>query len=361
MLCEPDSLRLNVLLTQSVQAVRVDESRMQVVALTERGEATVQLHPAGRPESYLRSVRDWLSMHVLGSPGGYPPYIHRWTRMGQGRSDRSLEQLLLLGDREAVVAVAHAPDLTEELARRVWWIAPDSDFARSMLDCPAVSAGALGAEMVGHLLEHLPFEEEPGRQVESLARILAHPSLDDDTRTELWRRAHRQSAYAVGFLASGIEPPVGRPAHPGHDRLCAAQGDDESPLAQRMRWAWDVPGQNFLAALMRALRRLPDQETAVALCNALGQAFSLPGSSTNFREIARLEEDARAVAVAHDWEGQDEWAEPRLCVLRLARVGEHLLDPVLGVTDAVGSVMRRRLEPALGPVRAWAQELFADD
>ena len=47
-------------------------------------------------------------------------YLQRWTRMGQMR-DESLEQLLLLGEPEAVVAVVCAPGLTDELARRAWW------------------------------------------------------------------------------------------------------------------------------------------------------------------------------------------------------------------------------------------------
>ncbi|HEY9050864.1 MAG TPA: DsrS, partial [Gammaproteobacteria bacterium] len=40
-----DSLRLNVLLSQGLQAVRIDESRMVVHALTPRGEAKIPLNP----------------------------------------------------------------------------------------------------------------------------------------------------------------------------------------------------------------------------------------------------------------------------------------------------------------------------
>jgi len=43
-----------------------------------------------------------LSSHVLGSPGGYPVFLQRWTRMGQTR-DTQLDKLLLLGEPEAVV------------------------------------------------------------------------------------------------------------------------------------------------------------------------------------------------------------------------------------------------------------------
>ena len=49
-LAEPDLLRMNVLLTQPLQAVRINESRMCLEALTDQGEARVPLHPNTRPE-----------------------------------------------------------------------------------------------------------------------------------------------------------------------------------------------------------------------------------------------------------------------------------------------------------------------
>ena len=102
-LTNEDTLRLNVLLANKPQAIRIDESSMTVLGLTPQGEVRVKLNPSGRNEPYLRKVRELLSGHVLGSPGGYPVYLKRWTRMGQMR-DESLEQLLLLGEPEAVVA-----------------------------------------------------------------------------------------------------------------------------------------------------------------------------------------------------------------------------------------------------------------
>ena len=52
-----DSLRLNVLLTQSLQALRIDESRMIVFALTDRGEAKVELHANCQDAKYIRHVK----------------------------------------------------------------------------------------------------------------------------------------------------------------------------------------------------------------------------------------------------------------------------------------------------------------
>ncbi|WP_308873463.1 hypothetical protein [Thiothrix subterranea] len=106
-LSNEDNLRLNVLLAQPLQAVRINESTMTVHALTERGEAKVRLNPTARDEQYLRWVRELLSMKVTGSPGGYPIFLKRWTRMGHARNN--LDQMLLLGEPEAVAAVVYTP------------------------------------------------------------------------------------------------------------------------------------------------------------------------------------------------------------------------------------------------------------
>ena len=120
-----DLLRLNVMMAQNVRAVRIDENRMQVFGLTDGGEVRVDLNPAGKHERYVKQVREFLSGYVFGSPGGYPVFLSRWTRMGQAK-DENLQQLLMLGEPEAVVAVVHAQGLTPEVAHCAWWCMPES-------------------------------------------------------------------------------------------------------------------------------------------------------------------------------------------------------------------------------------------
>jgi hypothetical protein len=131
-----DALRLNVLLAGEVLAVRIDEGARTLYGLTPKGEARVPLNPLGRADRYFLRVRELLGGHALGSPGGYPVHLRRWTRMGQA-SEKNLEALLKLGEPEAVLAVAYAPTLTDELARRAWWAsqnATTTEVARVMLE-----------------------------------------------------------------------------------------------------------------------------------------------------------------------------------------------------------------------------------
>lgn len=130
-LSSEDTLRLNVLVN-NVEAIRIEERSLTVFGLSARGEARVQLNPTGRSDQYLRAVREFLSSCALGSPSGYPVHLNRWTRMGQAR-DANLAKLLMLGEPEAITAVVCAPGLTEELARRAWWVDSTSENARRML------------------------------------------------------------------------------------------------------------------------------------------------------------------------------------------------------------------------------------
>jgi len=199
LLTHEDDLRLQILLAEGVQAVRIDLSRQTLVALTERGEASLRLRPQGRPDSYWRQVREVLSGHALNSPGGYPVYLERWTRMGQA-SARSLDALLCLGEPEAVMAVAHAPSLTPEQARRAWWAYPGSETARAMLAHAAIRADAVGVTLAEHLLEFLPFESDVVLALTSARAILSAKWLPADAQQSLWHTACAKPHLLVSFI-----------------------------------------------------------------------------------------------------------------------------------------------------------------
>jgi len=361
-LSHEDSLRLNVLLTQDLQAIKIDESAMIVYALTTKGEAKVQLMPNGRDDRYLRSIRELFSTHALGSPGGYPVYLKRWTRMRQTRAD-SLRGLLMLGEPEAIVAVANAPGLTEELAQCAWWAMPTADIARRLLENSEVSNSEIGKELAQYILEFIPFETEALAIVDSVRLILQADLISDSQRRGLWSKAIRKSAFYVGFLhASPDALPEKAAAHTQwqetHQRLQALCEQNNRYALQFCRLLSGA-GQAFLATVIMTFKRISDQDAVVALLNSVDRYFcsfhpEFEHKSSEYSDIiVRVNTliDSRSDSLLQELLAEIPELEPQIrAMLALACIGEKLVDPIFAQTDAVGSVMRKRLQPLTQPL-----------
>lgn len=361
-----DTLRLNVLLANKPLAIRINENSMTVYGLSADGEAQVQLNPTGRADQYLKRVRELLSGHVLGSPGGYPVYLQRWTRMGQMRDD-SLAQLLLLGEPEAIVAAVSAQGLTDELARRAWWAMEDATNARHMLRKQAVVEGPMGPLLAAYLVEHLPFESEPEQQIETIRLVLQPGLLDDDSVEGLWRKAQRKPAYYVGFIAARPDDlPESAQARPlavvdGLEQL-ALQGN---PVARLLLRVGAASGQAFLDTVVRIFEKPSNQEVVNLALDAIARYFTeiRPDGPVDmtFEAIAeeavewlRRDADARAVlAITGD-------AEPQILAARiLSGLSYGVVRPVFRDSTAIGTLMRRKLQPVLEPLLETLGQLQA--
>ena len=361
MLTPEDSLRLNVLLKQDLHALRIDEGKMLVHALTARGEARVALNPNCSDEAYLRKVRELISSQVLGVPHGYPAYLKRWTRMGHARSE-SLAGLLKLGEPEALAAVVHASGLTDELASRAWWILQSSDHARAMLRREAVVAGRMGSVLAEFLVEFLAYEADHSRMVESVRLVLQPGLIDDAVRQDLWTKGHRRMAYRVGFLKTQPDHlPETKSAHP---RLAPLQPllneatAARNPFARQLHRVLDAPGQAFLDTVRQSLVKCSEQGVVVHLFEALEGYFApvRPHASGHRRMDLILADAARLHQCIREAEQQRQFRElmealppedqPLLeSLLVFGCIGEPLLAPIFGNTDAVGSALRSALEP----------------
>jgi hypothetical protein len=360
-----DALRLNVLLANEPHAVRIDESAMTLHGLSLRGESKVKLNPNCRDEAYIRRVREMLSSHVLGSPGGYPIYLRRWTRMGQARDD-SLDKLLLLGEPEAVVAVVHAPGLTDELARRAWWAMPTADNARKMLTRPSVCRGEMGPVLAQYLIEYLPFEEDQHAMIESVRLVLQPGLISDEARERIWAKARSRNTYYVGFLLATPEAlPDAAPAHPVWETAAAplrALADDGNAYARMLCRILDAPGQAFMATAETVMRKPNNQDVVVGLMEAIEAYFrdvACQGARLQDMDAIGRQADMRCrECAAQDARLADLLAQlPKLnsalrAMLVLSSVGERLVAPVFARTDAIGTVMRRKLEPITQPLLA---------
>lgn len=358
-LSSEDSLRLNVLIANS-QAIRIDENNMVVYGLNGEREMKVALNPTGRAEQYLQRVREMLSGQVLGSPGGYPVFLRRWTRMGQINNE-DLDKLLMLGEPEAVVAVTRSRHLTDELARRAWWVAPYSENARRMLEHPAVVQGAMGPILAEFLVEHLPFETEHQEMLDTVRLVLQPGLIGEDTRRRLWDSGRTRKTYRVGFLTAQVdelpEPAAARPELEQYRAQLAALLP-ANPFASLLFILLDSAGQTFVAVAADTLQRPADQDVVTALTNAIGHYFAAARLiNESPREIATIEQTVEALCGIQEGPlcellaAVPELAAEIRAMLFLAQIDEAIVTPVFAHTDAVGSVMRKKLEPVVQPIQ----------
>ncbi len=353
-----DALRLNVLLANA-EAVRIDENSMTVFGLAAGNEMKFPLTPTGRSDQYLKLVRSTLSEVILDSPGGYPVFLRRWTRMGQIDHEQ-MDRLLKLGEPEAVMAVVCSRNLSDELAQRAWWCAPWSEHARRMLESNQVVAGEMGRVLAAHLIEHLPFETEPQDMLDTVRMVLQPGLIDEEQKQRLWQSGARNRSYRIGFLkALPDDLPEQQCARTDLNKyrdLLERFSAEDNPYAQQLLRLLDAPGQTFLIVAEDVLLHLADQEVAIAMFNTLGSYFSgLPHAEGLFDIDAigkqveqQLQEDNQLHLILKAIPALDQ--EIR-AMLMLSHVSEYLLNPVFSQTDAVGTVMQERMEPVTIPLQ----------
>lgn len=354
-LAPEDELRLNVMMAGDVQAVRIDEAAMIVHGLSSRGEAAIKLHPTGRPEQYLRRVREMLAGHATGSPGGYPVYLHGWTRMGQAR-DKGLDCLLLLGEVEAVVSVAYSSGLTDELARRAWWAMPVADNARRMLERDCVVQGSMGKILAEYLVEHLPFENSPHTIIDTVRLVLQPGLVNDEVRQKLWNRGAVDNAYHVGFLERMPDSlPTTVPPRDDWSALNLKPAQD-NPYAVQLERVLSARGQAFLQTVEAMLRYPADRDVVNTLLNALAAYFSSLlhpcGEDTVEEIVANVDAFCRDTASAAGLflENFPEYAAEVRAMQVLACMNSSIAAPILSHSTASGTLMRQKLEPVTTPI-----------
>jgi hypothetical protein len=280
--------------------------------------------------------------------------------MGQAREAR-LDKLLLLGEPEAVTAVAGAPGLSDDLARRTWWAQPTSDIARRMLDKQAVVQGSMGKELADYLAEHLPFESDPMLVIATIRLILQPGLIDAEARDRIFRMGTHRNVYHIGFLeALPDELPDALPARADHadyrDRLAALAADGNA-LAALLGKLLDSRGQTFLAVSETQLQHPVDKYTVAKLMEIVGNYFRPAlGAQKPARELGTAIAATEKLMAASGrgpaalLEAVPELREEIGAMLTLAHTGEALVTPIIAASTASGTLLRRRLEPVLGPL-----------
>jgi len=359
-----DNLRLNVLLAQDLHAVRIDESKMIVYALTAKGEAKIPLNATGKDEAYIKEVKALFSTHVMGSPGGYPVYLKRWTRMGQAR-DQSLAQLLLLGEPEAVVAAVYAQGLTDELAARAWWALPTAENARRMLEKKAVVEGETGKKLAEFLIEFLPFEEEQNDIIESVRLVLQPGLISQQEKEQLWSKTKTKRSYYVGFLhAAADDLPIEVTAHRDYEKIHQQLEPllaENNPYASMLDKVLSTKGQAFIQTVDDALKKPGNQDVVVSLLAAVSNYFNaiVPEEYTE-DDIVAISAEAESICCSDNTEinkvlstvkGAADDIKRYLCAMTvLACLSVKLVNPIFSRSDAIGTVMRKKIKPVVDPI-----------
>ncbi|MCN4144145.1 MAG: hypothetical protein LC437_03440 [Thiohalomonas sp.] len=380
LLSNEDSLRLNVLLAQKVSAIRIDEGKLIVYALTHKGEAKIQLNPTTRSEKYIKEVKDFLSTKALGVSGGFPMFISQWNRMGDLRNS-SLDKLLLLGEEEAVTAVVNNKDITPDIAESAWWALQSADNARSMLGNQAVVESDIGQELANFLIEFLPFEEDPLSMLISTQLVLQAGLISDDEVMSLWKKAKSKNTLYVGFL--DIRPdnmPEQLTEHSRYQEIKETLSEllnENNPYAIILCKLLSESGQTFLKTAEASFKRIPNYDIVGALFESIRRYAYVnqpeSGQTLQHHELALTlhgepQTDINALTllvndIYHEEHNNycseelkamqaqvPELLEQLKAVLFLSRTSQTLLAPAIANSTAVGSLMRKKLKPVFDPI-----------
>jgi hypothetical protein len=274
--------------------------------------------------------------------------------MGQMKDD-SLEQLLMLGEPEAVVAAVCAPGLTDELARRAWWAMEDAENARQMLRKQAVCEGGMGPVLASYLVEHLPFESEPEKQIETIRLVLQPGLLDEAQVDDLWRKAARKPPYFVGFIASLADNiPETEDAHPlwhTHAAVLEQLAGSGNAAAAALARILGAPGQAWLQTVYKVFRKPSNQDVINITLDEIAAYFGdLRGEPVD-ATLEELGEEARAWLHKADatqvLAQEPDLRDALLAVRVLSGLSYGVVRPAFRGTTAIGSLMRKKLAPVM--------------
>jgi len=336
-----------------------------VYGLSDKGEAKVPLNANCKDEVYIKQVKELISTHVLGSPGGYPIFLRRWTRMGQSRTNESLERLLLLGESEAIVAVVNADEVSNEVARRAWWAMPTAANARCLLRHKDVVEGDIGKTLAEFLVEFLPFEEEPRAMIESARLVLQENLIPLDVQDGLWKKGQRKNALLVGFLNTLPDSlPVESSEHKSltelKEKLSSLKNSRDNVFSNIILRILSKEGQAYLSTVEAVMKKPSNQDVVISLFKTIKDYFkSICPNQAEYQDIDVLLLDAKKYIdiKATQYEDLKVLIEtfPELSVMiksiiTLSLVDESLTSPVFSRTDAIGSLMRKKIDHITSPI-----------
>ena len=337
MLTPEDTLRLNVLISTCV-AIRVDVYKLVVVGLTaDKREQTITLNPDIDSGKYIQAVQKLLVNQVLGSMGGYPSYLKRWSRMGQVSSN-NLGSLLKIGNIEAVVAVANSQNLNNEVLDLVWWCATNTDqqaeIGRFLLTRDFVIVHPVGKEIANYLLEFLPFTDDTTQLIDTTNLLLQGDLINQKAKDRLWKQGQRKTAFLVGFIERMKD---NLPNNSGTIALDKSIKELECVSSEQ--------GQIMLTTIAHILKKINQEHVLYRTLEVLGGCLSHPMIQP-LDQIEGLQNQAQSVLEKLGLD--DEKIKARLL---LAGVSERLAVSTISAHSLAGSAIRKKLDNVLSPIQ----------
>jgi hypothetical protein len=345
-----DHLRLSVLLSQAA-AVRVEVANQRVVGRVGSKDLSVPLHPNDVDERYLRTVRRFLAMSVIGQPEGFPVYIREWSRAGFVNDERA-QTLLKLGEPEAVAAVAAMPGIDLTTAELAWWAQPDAVIGRALLSNANVADSVLAQEISQHLFDHLAFERDTAGLLNSTRKLLAHNADNVDLVQRLWTRGKSEPRIRIAFLLDAPHQiPERCTANPLLAKIAeplASLAADGNGLALSLQQLLMPVGQVVLREAAHYLVEPIEGALVSMAANALGNRCRV-GVPTELHQLERMAEPLIAL--------ESSMGATVSALGILAKLDERLFHPTFARSTASGTLLRQKLAPLTTPLVAACQQL----
>jgi len=203
-----------------------------------------------------------------------------------------------------------------------------------------VCQGSMGRTLAEFLVDHLAFlHEDDVGILDTVAVMLYSGVLTDAERLSIWKRGTTRNSYYTAFLELQADnlpnPRNARPDFTGVPRLA------DNPYSEMLEKALSGQGQTFLLTLSYILDRPEIQEVVNHTLDALAQ-WCAPLRQTP--ETTRNEAREALLAVAPQ-------LEPDCMALdALAAIDADTVRPIFIKTTAIGSLMRRKIEPIVTPL-----------
>jgi hypothetical protein len=229
-----------------------------------------------------------------------------------------------------------------------------------MLEKQAVVEGETGRVLADFLIEFLPFEEEQKDIIESVRLVLQPGLISQQEKEKLWEKTKTKRSYYVGFLHSAADNlPVDVAAHPEHENISRQLQPlivQRNPYAIMLEKVLSAKGQAFIQTIEDAFKKPGNQDVVVSLLDAVAKYFaSIVPQACSVDDIQAICNEAEAICCSDNAQIKEvisaindaaDKVQGYLCAMTvLACLSVKLVNPIFARTDAIGTVMRKKIKP----------------